>query len=136
MAIDKRSRATGRQGNAPFLHIPHGALSSDSYKALDGWAARLLIDIAGQYKGYNNGDLCAAWSIMQARGWKSKGTLHRALSALLEAGLIEQTRQGGRNRCSLYAVTWRAIDECKGKLDISPTKAPSARYLNLEEMLK
>lgn len=136
MAIDKRARATGKAGNAPFLNIPHSVLSSDAYKALDGWGAKLLLDVAGQYKGHNNGDLCAAWSIMQAKGWRSKGTLHRALNALLKDGLIQQTRQGGRNRCSLYAVTWRAIDECKGKLDVSATKAPSALYLNLGEMLK
>jgi len=136
MAKDRRARATGKTGNAPFLHIPHSVLSSNAYKALDGWGAKLLLDVAGQYKGHNNGDLCAAWSILQAKGWKSKGTLHRALNALLETGLIEQTRQGGRNRCSLYAVTWKNIDECKGKLDVSPTKAPSARYLKLEAMLK
>lgn len=136
MAKDRRARATGKKGNAPFLHIPHDVLSSDAYKSLDGWSARLLVDIAGQYKGHNNGDLCAAWSIMQSRGWKSKGTLHRALNALIDAGLIEQTRQGGRNRCSLYGVTWRAIDECKGKLDVSPTKAPSAIYLNLGRMMR
>lgn len=134
MAKDSRARATGRRGNSPFLHIPHDVLNSQGYESLDGWAARLLIDIAGQYKGHNNGDLCAAWSIMKGKGWKSKGTLHRALHALLKAGLIEQTRQGGRNRCSLYAVTWRAIDECKGKLDVSPTRAPSALYLNLRKM--
>ncbi|BEH13262.1 helix-turn-helix domain-containing protein [Marinobacter shengliensis] len=131
MAKDRRARLTGRKGNAPFLSIPHSVLSSDSYNGLDGWSVKLLVDIAGQFKGHNNGDLSAAWSLMQARGWRSKGTLHKALKALLEAGLIEQTRQGGKNRCSLYAVTWRPIDECKGKLDVKPTQAPSALYLNL-----
>lgn len=135
MAKDQRAKATGKAGNAPFLHIPHSVLNSYAYKTLDGWGAKLLLDVAGQYKGNNNGDLCATWSVMQAKGWRSKGTLHRALSSLLKVGLIEQTRQGGRNRCSLYGVTWREINECKGKLDVSPTKSPSALYLNLGRMM-
>lgn len=128
MAQDKRAKHKGRKGNAPFLHIPHYVLDSGAYRRLDGWSAKLLLDIAGQFKGYNNGDLNAVWSQMRNRGWRSKGTLHKALNTLLGAGLIEQTRQGGKNRCSLYAVTWRAIDECGGKLDVRPTKGPSNLY--------
>lgn len=131
MAKDRRARLTGKKGNAPFLHLPHSVLSSRGYLSLDGWSVKLLVDIAGQFKGSNNGDLTAAWSFMQARGWRSKGTLHKALAALLDAGLIEQTRQGGKNRCSLYAITWRPIDECKGKLDVRPTQGPSALYLKI-----
>ncbi|SVB86360.1 uncharacterized protein METZ01_LOCUS239214, partial [marine metagenome] len=29
--------------------------------------------------------------------------------------------QGGLNKCSLFALTWFQIDECKGKLDIKST---------------
>lgn len=129
MAKDRRAKLTGKRGQSGFLSIPHPVLVSNAYMALDGWSVKLLVDIAGQFKGSNNGDLTAAWSYMQARGWRSKGTLHKSLNALLAAGLIEQTRQGGKNRCSLYAVTWRNIDECKGKLDVKPTRAPSALYL-------
>jgi len=128
MAQDRRAKLTGRKNTASFLHIPHEVLSSDAYRRQDGWAAKLLVDIAGQFNGRNNGDLCAAWKIMHERGWRSKGTLHKALHSLLEAGLLEQTRQGGKNRCSLYAVTWRAIDECKGKLDVKQTRAPSSLW--------
>lgn len=131
MAKDRRAKMTGKAGRSSFLGIPHPVIDSQAYKSLNGWAVKLLIDIAAQYKGSNNGDLCAAWSVMRERGWKSPGTLHKALSALLDAGLIEQTRQGGRNRCSLYAITWRPIDECKGKLDVKPTQGPSALYLYL-----
>ncbi|MCL1483659.1 MULTISPECIES: hypothetical protein [unclassified Marinobacter] len=136
MAQDPRARATGKAGNGRFLAIPHSVLNSDAYRGLKGWGVRLLVDIAGQYNGKNNGDLCAAMTVMEPRGWKSNSSLGTALSALLAAGLIEQTRQGGRNRCSLYAVTWHSIDDCGGKLDVRPTKAPSARYLNLAAMLK
>ena len=127
---------TGKEGQSGFLHLPHYVTNSDAYRSMNGWGVKMLVDIASQFKGKNNGDFCATWSVMQCRGWKSKGTVDRAVKALLEVGLIEQTRQGGRNRCSLYGVTWRPIDECKGKLDVKPTKGPSALYLNLGETLK
>jgi hypothetical protein len=136
MAIDKRARATGKEGKSRFLAIPHSVLNSEAYKGLKNAPVRLLIDIGSQFNGSNNGDLCAAMTVMKVRGWKSNSSLETALNALVDAGLIEQTRQGGRNRCSLYAVTWHRINECKGKLDVRPTKAPSARYLNLAAMLK
>ena len=62
---------------------------------------------------------------MRLYGWTSKGTVDKALNELLARGFIEQTRQGGRNKCSLYAVSWLAIDECGGKLDVSDTRVAS-----------
>ncbi|MBE0483354.1 MAG: hypothetical protein IBX52_07615 [Bacterioplanes sp.] len=128
MAKDRRAKATGKKGNAAFLGIPHCVLNSDAYKTLNGWDVKLLIDISVQFTGFNNGDLNAVWSQLQHKGWNSKGTLNSALKKLQEVGLIEQTRLGGKNRCSLYAITWRAIDECKGKLDVKETQSPSNRY--------
>ena len=81
-----------------------------------------MIDLFAQFKGSNNGDLAAAWKLMEKRGWRSKETLHRAKRELLEKGFIVTTRQGGRHVCSLFAVTWLAIDECSGKLDVAPTR--------------
>ncbi|WP_303289565.1 hypothetical protein [Marinobacter sp. SS5-14b] len=125
MGIDKRARHTGRASTAPFLSIPKPVLNSEAYLSLGGWQVKLLVDIASQFTGKNNGDLTAAWTLMKQRGWNSPGTLNKALKDLLEAGLIEETRSGGRHRCALYAVTWRGIDECKGKLDVNPKVAPS-----------
>ncbi len=88
-------------------------------------AAHMLDNLAAQYNGVNNGDLSAAPKIMALFGWTSQGSIHSALAELLALGFIEQTRQGGKNRCSLYALTWQAIDECGGKLDVSPTRVAS-----------
>lgn len=135
MAKDKRARATGKAGNGRFLAIPHSVLNSEAYAGLKPRAVKVLIDVASQYNGKNNGDLCAALTVLQTKGWKSDSGIRLGLRELVEAGLIDETRQGGRNRCSLYAVTWHPIDECGGKLDVKPTKAPSARYLKLSAML-
>ncbi|MGN6728468.1 MAG: hypothetical protein ACTHJG_01400 [Rhodanobacteraceae bacterium] len=91
-------------------------------------AVKLLCDLGAQYRGNNNGDLSAAWRIMQPRGWKSRATLDEAEKDLVRAGMIELTRQGGLNRCNLYALTWHAIDECGGKLDVPPTRVPSGLW--------
>jgi hypothetical protein len=109
-----------------YVPIPHIVIRSQGYGNLSAYAVKLLNDLLSQYYGSNNGDFQAAFSLMRKRGWKSKGTLNRAIKELIESGFIEVSRRGGRNKCSLYAVTFYAIDECKGKLDISATNAPTS----------
>lgn len=127
-----RSKIKGRATSGGFLALPHAVLDSESFRGLSAYAVKLLIDIASQYRGQNNGDFTAAWSLMEKRGWKSRDTLGKALRELLEAGLIERTRdggnpkQGGAGICALYAMTWLAIDECKGKC--TPTRTPSGLW--------
>ena len=87
-----------------------------------------MIDLAAQYNGRNNGDFTIAWKLMRRRGWASKDTLYRALGELQDTGFVIVTRKGGRNQCSLYALTFFAVDECKGKLDIRPTHAPPGNW--------
>ena len=123
-----RERLKGRRDNGAFFRMPVAVLDSDNYKALSFKSRALLLDMGAQYRGYNNGDLAAAWSMLRCRGWKSKDTLQRALRELLDAGMIELTRQGGLHCCSLYAFTWLAIDECGGKLDVSATIVPSSLW--------
>jgi hypothetical protein len=65
---------------------------------------------------------------MQERGWHSKETLQNALEELRHYGFLTLTRQGGRNLCSLFAVTWWAIDDCGGKLDVGETRVPSNEW--------
>ena len=123
--MSKRERAKGRRGRVSFLGLPKQVITSDAYNQLSAWSVKLLVDVAKQYYGSNNGDFHAAWSILREQGWHSKGTLSRAIKELIDKGFLELTRQGGKNRCSLYAVTWESIDECKGKLDVKETRVAS-----------
>jgi hypothetical protein len=124
----KRWKHKGRSESGGYLALPHSVMASPNFRAASAHAIKLLNDLGFQYRGGNNGDLSAAWRIMQPRGWKSRDTLARAIRELLELGLIEKTRQGGLHLCSLFALTWLAIDECGGKLDVPATHAPSGLW--------
>ena len=108
-----------------FLSLPHILLNSVAYSKLSAHAVKLLIDISAEFRGVNNGDLSATFNSLKKKNWHSKGTLNKAIKELKEFGFIEVSRQGGRNKCSLYALTFRPINICKGKLDIKHTDKPS-----------
>lgn len=98
-------------------------LRSESFAVLSPHATKLLFDLLAQYNLRNNGDLSMSFEkAMRPRGWKSKDTLNKARLELLEAGFIVLTRQGGLHQCSLYAVTFYAVDHCEGKLEIGATR--------------
>jgi len=128
--MGRRSRKyyKDRAERGTFAQIPHAVLDCAGWRSLGGSAVKLICDLLRQYNGYNNGDLCVAWTKMECRGWKSRDTLTRALSELRSSGLIEQTRQGGKNRCSLYAFTWLPIQDRAGKLDVAPTLRASGLW--------
>lgn len=117
-----------RRESGGFAAIPHCLLESPLFIGLSAHAIKLLMDLATQYKGYNNGDLTIAWTVMEKRGWKSRETLNKARKELLQTALIEITRTGDRRRPHLYALTFFAVDECNGKLDVKPTERPSSAW--------
>lgn len=113
--------AAKKRDSGSFVALPLSVLNGKAYLGVNSYARMLLLDLVVQYRGDNNGDLSMAFKQMKLRGWKSEDTLNKAKRDLLEAGLIVETRKGARpNKCSLFALTWHALDECKGKLDISP----------------
>ncbi len=138
MAVNRnkaKSRSDGVGGHgALYRHV----WSHPDYCGLSGSAAKLLMDFACQYNGRNNGDLTNAFSVLKSRGWRSKQTVLRATTELMEAGLIIQTREGRFTNpggmCALYAVTWKSIDECPGKnLSVAPTSTPPRKF-SLEDI--
>ncbi len=118
-----------KRDSGAFVPLPLSVLESRAYIEAGPHARMLLVDLALQYRGDNNGDLCAAWKVMKLRGWRSEETLQKAKRALLDLRLIVETRKGARpNKCSLYAVTWCALDHCGGKLDMLPQSFPRSAY--------
>lgn len=129
-------KAKQARGEGQFLPFRLDVLRSDVLANLSSYAAKLLLDIASQWKMGSNGDASAAFEkVMRQRGWRSKATLHNALTELRESGLIVQTRQGSLHKCSLYALGWLAIDECGGKLDVKPTDRPLDKWRDVKPLV-
>lgn len=110
------AKAKGRRGGETFLALPHAVLKCDNYKQLSHIARSLLVDIARQYNGSNNGDLTACYSFLKERGWKSKTTISKHIKELIHYGMIIKVQAGGincggRKRPSLYAISWTKIDK-------------------------
>jgi len=107
-----RNRHKGNRIGEGFVALPYSVLNSPLFLALSPHAIKLLIDVAAQYRGDNNGDLALAWKTMKPRGWRSEATLHKAKRELLDACFLYETRKGRRpNVCSLFALTWPLLDD-------------------------
>lgn len=120
MAKDSRWRHTGRRTGASFVQIPHFVLESEQWGRMDPLALKLLLELARQFRGNNNGNFSATASVLKDRSssWSSKDTLPKKLRYLEDHGWIVKTRQGGRHLgCNLYAITWWPVDACQGKHD-------------------
>lgn len=131
MTTDKRWRQKGRRSGASFVSIPHFVLESPQWGQMDPLAMKLLMELARQYRGSNNGDLSATLTTLKARGWRSADTLTNRLKWLQDEGWIIRTKQGGRHMgCNLYAITWWPVDPCDGKHQEPVTHRPSHAWKN------
>ncbi len=134
MAKNRFKEAQAKREGGGFVPLPFVVIRSYSFTLLSAHAVKLLNDLLAQYRGNNNGDLSAAWTLMQPRGWKSKDTLNKALKELLAREWLEVTRQGGRHKATLYGLTFYAIDDCKGKLDVRATSSPRGTWKGNEPL--
>lgn len=112
----KASRYKGQIRDAgDFIALPHAVVDSAAYRGLSVHARALLIDIARQFKGHNNGSLLCSRDHMVPLGWKSSDMLTKSKRELLSAKLIHETVVGHRpNKASWYALTWFALDRLNG----------------------
>ena len=69
------------KGIKNYASIPRYAIECDAYKTLGGNSVKLLTLLASQFKGNNNGDLTAAFSIYKDY-FKSTQTLFSARDEL------------------------------------------------------
>jgi hypothetical protein len=101
----------GGKYSEPFVGIVRSVFDSPQFLALSPHACKLLLELASQYRGDNNGNLTVAWSLMHKKGWQSRTTLWRCKSELIDAGFVYQTRQGRLpSTCALLALTWFPLD--------------------------
>lgn len=115
-------KSKGRRESGAFVPFPCSVLRSDNFISMSKVGKGMLFDLCEQLRfkqggTNNNGDLCAAPTIMKKRGWNSNDSIAFALQELLYYEFIILTRRGDCRRPHLYGIAWWAIDECKGKLD-------------------
>lgn len=94
-----------------FIALPHDVLNSAAYLRLTYKARSLLLEVALQYSGHNNGQMLLSRSYLRSRGWHSADTIQSAKDELVEAGFLFETFKGHRpNKASWYACTWWLLD--------------------------
>ncbi len=111
MARRKRYSKGGSRDAGGFVALPWSVLDSPAYLRLSHPAKALLLEVARQYHGDDNGRMLLTRKHLAARGWRSEDVVSRAKHELLEAGFIFETCKGGRPaRASWYAATWLTLD--------------------------
>ncbi len=135
-------KAKGRSpSSGQFVGIPVVVLDHEDFRNLSNSAKISLLAILREFNGRNNGDLSLPLSRAKQWGIKSSATLVEAIRELEIANLIIRTRDPSlmrfslRGQCSLFAVTWRPIDECGGKHDYLPTSSAPRKFA-LEKLIK
>jgi hypothetical protein len=125
---------TGRRRSkvGAFAMLPVDVLTSPAVRTLPHVAHRVLVALAAQYTGANNGSLSLTRKSARAFGLSDHHTLYAALRELEVRGLSVQTRPGTRlpPRSALFAITWRGIDEPLSHdwHDVRPNPIPGHGY--------
>ncbi len=116
-------------GRVSFAGIPRRVMQCKDFPKLRPSSVVILLWLAFQYKGKNNGYLSATRS--EAKDWGIGGsdTLARGLDQLLELRFVVQTQQGRfmnpGGTPNLYALSWEPIDGRQDKpLEVEPTRTP------------
>jgi hypothetical protein len=120
VASKGRKASRDKRDGSTFALLPLVMLESAGYRAASHTARSLLVDMAKQYTGRNNGTLTACVKYLAPLGWRSNDVIVRARRELIDCCLILETRKGARpNRAGWYALTWLDLDVTEG-LDIDP----------------
>jgi len=107
-----RKHPKKKSGGSRFSMVPCKVLANPDVTGLNHAAFRVLVLLAGQYKGSNNGALGLSKSQAEALGVSNK-TLYRSLRALEAIDVIRQTYPASRvpPRPTMYALTWQSLDD-------------------------
>ena len=98
-----------------FASIPRYVIDTKAFMSLRGNSVKLLLLLASQYKGNNNGDLIITHSFYKDH-FKSSQTMYAARDELEQKGFIATNAYGGMSfgGCkvpSLYALTWLPVND-------------------------
>lgn len=118
--------AKGRKIRGRFAHIPREAMDHAAVATLTHAQFRVLMLMAGQYNGHNNGALGVTAQQAAQQGIRSEHTLYGALKILEDRGLIERRYPASRvpPRPTMYSLSWRNVNDTEyTRLQRVPTNA-------------
>lgn len=118
-----------------FAGIPVVVITSCLYCSLPPLAKAILLELAAQYRGSNNGYLSLTRDDLKRRGFPSPNSNRKAIELLIEHGLIVRTAIGRAKHngysCSYYAIAWQPINERIDKpLEVTLSANSHMKFLN------
>lgn len=112
-----------------YSAFPHAVFDSVSFAGASDKAKALLLALARQLNGRNNGHLQLTTQWLKDYGYTCPANNIKARNELIERGLIVKTKQGGLNLgADLFAITWLDITNWGG-LEIGPRDFNRGAYL-------
>lgn len=116
------SKRHGVAVRGSWVPVPIELLRSRAFASLSPLATKLFWDLVSQLhpNAGNNGSLSAARAVLQLRGWVSAASQQAAIAELIAARLLCITRQGGRRRCTLFALTIYPLDHDPATMEVGP----------------
>ena len=113
-----------------FAQIPLEVLESEACRWLPDFAVRVLLAMAAQYNGFNNGGLELGTKVGRTFAIGEQA-LHAGIGLLLAAGLVQRTvearRRSGKGSPARYALTWRQLGDFP-QFNIVPTAIASNEW--------
>ena len=128
----KKSNKRPERISGGYLSIPWAVFDSVAFKGSTAAARSLMIALARQANGFNNGHLQMTQSWMKEMGYTNLQQNKNARDELIERGLIVYTRRGGLNMgADNFAITWLDISNFSG-LDITFREYEKGKYLSCD----
>ncbi|EEX49487.1 ArsR family transcriptional regulator [Pasteurella multocida] len=106
----KRKQLEQAVNGNTWTALRHDVVKSPEFINLSLSAKWVFIRLVADYDRKNNGDLSAPQNKAKEIFNLSSRGLKVALDELISAGFLEVTRIGGKNHCSLYALTCYPIN--------------------------
>ncbi len=121
------SRNKRKRGGGRFARLPVAVLGHVSVTTLPHAAFRVLVLLAAQFTGYNNGSLGLTAKQASAAGIGSDRTLYSSMRNLESRRLIQMTYPASRvpPRPTMWALTWLPSDDTRYT---QSTRKPSNAY--------
>ena len=124
------SRKARTKRGERYAQLPFDAMASEAFRWLPDFAVRVLLALAAQFTGYNNGGIELTASEARHFGIR-EDELFAGIGLLVAAGFVRRTvaarRRSGRGQPARYALTWRPLGDFPA-FGIVPTVSASHEW--------